>query len=125
MQREKKGDYHKLIIWQKGKSFIRLVYQKTENFPKSEIFGLQSQLRRAVISFLLNIVEGHRRNFSQKEFLRFLEIADSSLVEAEACLEIALDLEYLSQKDYQEIEEKRKELAVMLNSFMKRVKLNL
>jgi four helix bundle protein len=125
MQREKKSDYHKLIVWQKGRFFVRLVYRKTENFPKSEIFGLQSQLRRAVISFLLNIVEGHRRNFSQKEFLRFLEIADSSLVEAEACLEIALDLNYLSKKDYQEIEEKRKELAAMLNSLMKRVKLNL
>lgn len=120
-----KSDYHKLLIWQKGKEFVLLVYKKTENFPKAEIFGLQSQIRRAAVSFLLNIVEGQRRNFYQKEFLRFLEVSDSSLVEVEACLEIARDLNYLSQEDFRELEEKREELAVMLASLMKTVEKNL
>ena len=116
-----RSDYHKLVLWQKGKGFVKLVYQKTENFPKSEIFGLQSQLRRAAVSFLLNLVEGQRRTSSNREFFRFLEISDSSLVEVEACLEISLELSYISQGDYQLLESKRKELAVMLNSFMEKI----
>jgi len=116
-----RSNYHKLILWQKGKEFIKLIYQKTENFPKSETFGLQSQLRRAVISFLLNLVEGQRRTSSNREFFRFLEISDSSLVEVEACLEISLELSYLPKEDYQLLESKRKELAVMLISFMERI----
>ena len=120
-----KSDYHNLLIWQKGKEFVLLVYKKTENFPKSEIFGLQSQIRRAAVSFLLNIVEGQRRNFYQKEFLRFLEMSDSSLVEVEACLEIAFELKYLSLEDYKELEERRRELAVMLASLMKTIEKSL
>jgi len=122
---QRKSDYHKLIIWQKGKEFVKLIYKITENFPKSETFGLQSQIRRAVISFILNIVEGHRRNASQKEFLRFLDISDSSLVEVEACLEISLDLNYISKEDFELMEKSRRELAVMLISFINKVQANL
>ena len=120
-QSGKVGGYHKLIIWQKGREFIRLIYRKTENFPKSEIFGLQSQIRRAAISFSLNIVEGQRRD-SKKEFLRFLGIADASLTEVEACLEIAFDLGFLEKVDYEEIENKRMELAIMIRAFIKGIK---
>lgn len=116
-----RSDYHKLVLWQKGKEFIKLVYQKTENFPRSEIFGLQSQIRRASVSFLLNLVEGQRRTSSNKEFFRFLEISDSSLVEVEACLEISFELSYISQKDFQLLESQMMELAVMLNSFMEKI----
>lgn len=104
-----RSDYHKLVLWQKGKEFLKLIYQKTENFPKSEIFGMQSQVRRAVVSFLLNLVEGQRRTSSNKEFFRFLEISDSSLVEVEACLEISLELSYMSKEDYFLLENKTKE----------------
>lgn len=113
--------YHRLVIWRKGRKFVKLVYQKTERFPRSEVFGLQSQIRRAIISFLLNIVEGQRK-ISQKEFLRHLDIADGSLAEVEACLEIAVDLEFISQTDYKELEDKRRELAKMLTAFIKKVK---
>jgi len=120
-----KSDYHNLLIWHKGKEFILLIYKKTENFPRSEIFGLQLQLRRAAVSFLLNLVEGQRRNFYQKDFLRFLEISDSSLVEVEACLEIVLNLGYISETVYFELEERRKELARMLFSLMKTIEKDL
>lgn len=117
-QSKKLEGYHKLIIWGKGREFVKLIYKKTERFPKSETFGLQSQLRRAAISFVLNIVEGQRRN-SKKEFLRFLDVADASLVEVEACLEIAFDLDFLSNTNYQEIEKRRKELAIMMRAFIR------
>lgn len=122
---QRKNDYHKLVLWQKGKLFVKLIYKITESFPKVEAFGLQSQVRRAVVSFLLNIVEGHRRNNSQKELLRFLDMADSSLVEVEACLELSLDLGYITKESFELIEGYRKELAVMLISFMNRVQSNL
>lgn len=112
--------YHKLIIWQKGKVLLKLIYQKTESFPHSEQFGLQSQLRRAILSVLLNIVEGHRRN-TTKDFLKFLNIADASLVEVEACIEIALDLRFITQKDFDELEKLRDELAIILQSFVRSV----
>jgi four helix bundle protein len=113
--------YHKLIIWQKGKEFLKLLYKSTDSFPASETFGLQSQLRRAALSFLLNIVEGQRRT-SKKEFFKFLNIAEASLVEVEACLEIAMELAYISLKEHEALEIKRRELAVMLQVFIKGLK---
>ncbi len=110
--------YHKLIIWQKGKQFMKVLYLLTENYPKHEIFGLQSQIRRAVVSFLLNIVEGHKRK-STKEFLQFLNIAEASLVEVEACLEISFELSYITEREYSQLEEQRRELARIMRSFVK------
>lgn len=118
MQRDKDSElqsqkgYHKLILWKKGKGFVKRIYQETETFPRAEIFGLQSQIRRASISFLLNIVEGQRRK-TKKDFLKFLNIADGSLSEVEACLE---------NESFKELEYLRRELAAMLHAFTKRVK---
>lgn len=122
MNRDKtnKG-YHRLIVWQKARTFVSSVYDITYNFPRSEEFGLKSQTRRAAISVVLNIVEGYRRR-STKEFLRFLDIAWASLTEVEACLEIALDLKYINGKEFLEIEEKRSEIAYMLNSLVRTLK---
>ncbi len=110
--------YRKLLIWQKGKVFIKLLYKATDTFPRSEVFGLQSQIRRAAISFLLNVVEGNRRK-SPKEYLQFLNIAEASLVEVEASLEIALELGFLTREAYGELEVSRKELAIMTRAFVK------
>jgi len=67
LQSKKETGYRRLILWQKGRRFISLLYKKTDKFPPSEKYGLQSQIRRAALSFLLNIVEGQRRNL-QKNF---------------------------------------------------------
>ncbi len=107
--------YHKLLVWQKAREFVKLIYKYSDSFPRSEEFGLKGQTRRASISILLNIVEGYRRR-STKEFLRFLDISQASLTEVEACLEICLDLEYLTEKDYQLLENKRSELGFLINS---------
>lgn len=85
----KNKGYHRLKLVEKLKFFIKHTYEATEKFPRSETFGLTSQLRRAAVSALLNIVEGDRRK-STKEFLRFLEIADASLAEVEIALELAI-----------------------------------
>jgi four helix bundle protein len=80
------------------------------------LYGLTSQIRRAAVSVVLNIVEGDRRRL-RKEFLRFLDLSGASLAELEACLEIALDLTFISKKDFSLVDEKRRELAVMLHAF--------
>lgn len=121
--RAEKG-YHKLLVWKKAKEYVSLIYKTTEQFPKSEEFGLKGQLRRAAVSVVLNIVEGYRRR-STKEFIRFIDIAQASLTEVEAILEISLDLEYLNDDQYVELENKRSELAFLLNSLVKSLRKNL
>lgn len=118
---EEKG-YHKLLIWQRARELVKLVYLVSNKFPESEKHNLTSQIRRAVVSIVLNIVEGHKRSIFQKEFKRFLNIADGSLVEVEACLELALDLGFLSKQDFEKVEAIRRELGAMLNSFIKNLK---
>lgn len=116
--------YHKLRIILETKAFILLIYRYTEKFPKSEEFGLKSQIRRAAVSVLLNTVEGHRKQ-SSREFYRFLETADCSLTEVEVALEISHDLQFLNDLDFIEIEKKRAELAAKLVRFMQAVKKNI
>lgn len=117
-KRARNKGYHKLILWQKAREFLKLVYKYSDKFPKSEEYVLKSQLRRAVLSVVLNIVEGYRRS-STKEFIRFLNISGASLTEVEACLEIALDLGYFTEKEYIELEENRVEIEIILFSFEK------
>ncbi|MCA9405040.1 MAG: four helix bundle protein [Candidatus Omnitrophica bacterium] len=69
-----KAGYKKLIVWKEADLLAKLVYKATRNFPKEESYGITSQLRRAIISVPLNIVEGYARG-GQKEFKRFLSIA--------------------------------------------------
>lgn len=110
---DEKG-YHRLLIWQKARVLAKVVYETTKNLPKSEEYALTSQIRRAAISIVLNIAEGHRRRESKKEFLRFLLIADGSLAEVEACLELCLDLCLLTKNEYDQVENVRKELAAII-----------
>ena len=90
--------YKELDIWQRGIQFVGKVYKLTKNFPKEELYGLTSQIRRAAISYPSNIAEGASRS-SRKEFTQFLYIALGSLSEAETQLVIAENLRYLNAKD--------------------------
>jgi len=119
-QKDQKG-YHKLLVWQRARELVLLVYQKTENFPKAEEFGLKGQLRRASVSVVLNTVEGYRKS-SIKEYLHFLNIADGSLSELEAALEITLDLSFLTKEDYELLEAKRREVGYLLFCLIKSLK---
>jgi len=86
--------YQKLVIWQKSMELTAIAYGLTAAFPKSEMFGLTSQLRRACISVASNIAEGNGRSH-RKEYLHFLSIAQGSLNEAETCVALACRLRFL------------------------------
>lgn len=118
---EKKG-YRKLKVWEKAHRLAVEIHKAGSKFPKEELYGLTSQIRRAAFSVPLNIVEGHTST-SKKEFLNFLNIANRSLVETEYLLEIVNELKFLSSDtDYRKLEEMRGEVAVMLNAFTKSVR---
>lgn len=113
--------YHKLLIWHRARELVLLIYKHTENFPKSEEFGLKGQLRRAAVSIVLTIVEGHRKA-SKKEFLHYLDMSVSSGAEVEAAWELSLDLKFINEEVYSIVEAKRSEVAFLLGSFIKALK---
>ncbi|MBK5273651.1 MAG: four helix bundle protein [Desulfuromonadales bacterium] len=86
-------DHKELDVWKKSMDFVQAVYELTGAFPKEEIYGLTSQLRRSVVSIPSNIAEGAARN-TDKEFLYFLHIAQGSAAEAETQLLIAQRLKF-------------------------------
>lgn len=90
--------YKRLIAWKLANEFVHTVYELTVKFPKDEVFGLTSQLRRASLSVVLNIVEGHSRN-NKNEFRSFLRIALGSLAESEYLIQFARDRKYLTDHD--------------------------
>ena len=86
--------FRDLRVWQSGMELVVGVYELTRTMPKSEIYGLSSQLQRAAVSVPANIAEGHTRS-SLKEYLHFLSVARSSLAEVETYLELAQRLSYM------------------------------
>jgi four helix bundle protein len=90
-----KRAHHNLEAWQQAMKLVKTIYAATASFPKSELYGLTSQLRRAAVSIPSNIAEGAARE-STPEFLRFLMIARGSLSELETQLLISADLGFLN-----------------------------
>ena len=90
--------FQDLLVWQKAHKFVIAVYQLTKAFPKSELYGLTSQFRRAAVSIPSNIAEGFRRR-TKIEKLRFLNISQGSLEESRYYLILARDLGYADVSD--------------------------
>ena len=101
----KKG-YKKLIVWQKADKLAYAVYLETKKFPKDEIYGITSQIRRAAISIPTNIVEGTGRQ-SRKELKQFINISLGSLAETEYLLEFCFRLGYFTKEIYEKLESLR------------------
>lgn len=85
--------YRNLLVWQKSMELVSEVYRLTGNFPRGEIYGLTSQMRRAAVSVPSNLAEGQAR-YSPRDFLRFIGHARGSLVELETQIMIATNLGY-------------------------------
>lgn len=112
-------NYRDLIAWQKAKSLALRVYRCTRLFPRDEIYGLTSQMRRAAVSVPSNIAEGKGRH-SHKELVQFLYHARGSLLELETQLSIAYDLEYIDLQLFETFESQTEELGRILNGLINR-----
>lgn len=106
--------FRKLIVWQKTHQLVLTVYKFAEKFPKHELFGLTSQLRRAIVSVPANIAEGYAAG-GKGQFGRYLDISQGSLAEVEYYLILALDLKYITQAQYEQAESLRAETGFLLH----------
>lgn len=113
--------FKNLILWQKAHELVLEIYKITKLLPKSEQFGLISQIQRSSTSVPANIVEGYGR-ISQKEKLRFLYIANGSLEETRYFLILIQDLEY---QPTEIIQDKLTEVSKLLNSYIKKIKVSI
>lgn len=110
-----------LIVWQKAMDLVVSLYAATENFPKTELYGLTSQIRRCAASIPANIAEGQGRRLSG-EFLQFLGNARGSLLELDTHLEIARRLCMLSEEVHSALMGQLIEVRKLLNGLMRSIK---
>lgn len=116
-------NFRELKVWQKSMVVVKLIYTTTSSFPKSETFGIVSQIQRAAVSIPANIAEGCGRN-TDKELSRFLDIAIGSSFELETLLQISLDLEYMTGDSYNDILSQLYEVQKMLYGFKQKINNN-
>jgi len=114
-------NYKELNVWQKSRELVKFIYFLTSKFPKEELFGISSQMRRAVISISSNIAEGSGHS-SKKDFIRFLEISYSSTSELETQIILSFDLNYVIEIDLNLGLEKISEIQKMLSGLIKSLK---
>ena len=121
LPKKKIQSFTDLEVWREAHNLVLMVYKITKGFPKEEIFGLVSQMRRAVVSITSNITEGFARQ-GFKEKLQFYYIALSSLTESQNQLLIAKDLNYLEQIEFNKIAEQSISVHKLLNGFVAKTK---
>lgn len=102
-----------LNVWKKSMNLAILTYRLTGQFPKEELFGLSSQMRRAAVSIPSNIAEGHGRN-SDKELIRFLFISLGSASELETQILLSNKLDFLNEEGFNQLNELNNEVIRML-----------
>ncbi len=112
--------YKDLLVWQKSIELVLEIYTLTQNFPKNEIYGLTSQMRRSAVSIPSNIAEGRLRG-TRKDFLQFLRIAYGSGGELETQIIIAKQLPETETLDYTKAESLLTESMKMLNSMIQKM----
>lgn len=122
MENEPIRSFTQLIVWQRGHELVLEVYKATKTFPKEELFGLISQLRRAVISITCNIAEGFSRS-SYKDKAHFYNMSLGSVTEIQNLLLIAKDLNYITKTQFDALAGKTVEIQKMLSVLIKNSRL--
>ncbi|MDP3957804.1 MAG: four helix bundle protein [bacterium] len=112
--------YKDLIVWQRSIELVIEIYRVTQDFPKNEIYGLTSQMRRSAVSIASNIAEGRLRG-TKRDFLQFLRIAYSSGGELETQIIIAKQLPEMKELSYIKAESLLTESMKMLNGMMQKL----
>jgi len=107
-----------LIVWQKAHGFVLAVYESTNSYPKSEMFGLISQFRRAAVSIAANIAEGYKKK-GKADKLRFMNIAQGSLEECRYYIILSNDLNYIDEQIKIDLTGLLEEVSRLLNGYCK------
>ena len=113
-------NYKEMKIWQKARKLVKVVYKISKKLPKEELYGLTSQIRRAIVSVPANIAEGAGRG-TDRDFCHFLDIARGSLFELDTLLILSSDLEYVSEEELNPVFESINEIIKMMVSFQNRL----
>jgi len=116
-------DFRSLKIWEKSHQLALDIYKTTANFPREEVYGMVSQMRRSAVSIPTNIAEGCGRS-GDKDFARYLQIAFGSASELEYQILLAHDLKYMEGQDYDRLTGNVIEIKRMLYSFLRRLNAN-
>jgi four helix bundle protein len=114
-------DFRQLKVWEKSHQLALAIYKATKEFPKEELYGVTSQIRRASMSIPTNIAEGCGRN-TDADFARFLQMAMGSASETEYQLILARDLEFLPKDSYEKLHNDVEEVKRMLASLLKTIR---
>jgi len=118
MERKPSQNFQDLIVWQKAHQLVLEVYRYSESFPKEEMFGLTSQLRRAITSVAANIAEGFKKR-GKPDKMRFINIAQGSLEECRYYFILAQDLKYGNSRHLETMAEEVSKLMESYNSSIK------
>lgn len=106
-----------LIVWQKSIELCTLVYQVTKKYPRDELYGIVSQIRRSCVAIPSNIAEGQTRGHKQ-EYVQFLRIAFASAAELETQLLVSEKINYISDSDFEKVNNLLQEILKMLNKLI-------
>lgn len=121
MENTKIKNFKDLRTWQEGHVLVLLIYEATKKFPRDELFGLVSQMRRSAVSITSNIAEGFSRH-SSKEKIQFYSMSHGSLTELENQLQIAMDVGYINSDYFNKISQQLESVHILLNAFIKKTK---
>ncbi len=113
---EKTKTFEDLLAWKCAHEFVLVTYKVTELFPKSEMYGLANQFRRAAVSIAANIAEGYKKK-GKADKLRFFNISQGSLEECRYYIILSKDLNYCKTDIYTELVEKIEQTSRLLNSY--------
>jgi len=114
--------FTQLAVWQRGHALTLAIYDSTRSFPREELFGLTSQLRRASVSVPCNIAEGSKRRH-RPDYARFLNLAEASTAEVETLLMLSRDLGYLSKNQAATLLDDAEQISRMLCTLRCKVEL--
>ena len=109
--------FEELTIWQEARELTNKIYILSKRFPKEELYGLTSQIRRASVSIMSNIAEGFNRR-STKEFINFLIISRALISEVQNDLYISLDLNYINKKEFETIYNHAQKISMSINKLI-------
>ena len=113
------SSYKELEAYKKSYSNVKKIYGMTQKFPKHELYGMASQLRRASVSIPLNIAEGYMRG--SKEYVQFLKTALGSAAEVETLISLSRDLDYCSEEDFHAMYNLNLESTKLLRTYIRRL----